>query len=167
MEKIVKWVEKYKDTATLILTFLGVVGALVGLFLLVSQTHSLEKQTQLLSEQYKASSRPYLAVEDIATQQENGSSIRILIHVKNHGQVPATKVELQEVIIGGADIKYDEKTGTYTFIYTGKGTENSPETTTVDNETGVSITVSGGYVTALVDGDYPPDFFSSLARNRS
>jgi len=158
MGRATGWVEKYKDTANLVLTFVGVVGALVGLSFLVSQTHSIEKQTQLLSEQYKASSRPYLAVEDIATQQGNSSSLRILINVRNHGQVPATKVDLQQVIIGGADIKYDEKTGTYTFFYTSNGTENSPKTMTTDNKTGVSVTGSVGYVTALVEEDYPPDF---------
>ncbi len=135
MRRITRWVEKYKDTVILALTFIGVVGGLVGLSFLIIQTHSLEKQTQILSEEYEATYRPYLAVEDIATQEGNGSPLEILITVKNYGQMPATKVDLQKVVIGGADVTYDEETGTYTFTYTGDD-----------------------YVTALIDQDYLPDF---------
>ena len=138
------------------LTIIGLVGVFVGLSFLILQTHSLGKQTQLLSEQYKASFRPSLGVENIATQEGNNSSLDILIDVKNYGQVPATKVDLEKVIIGGADMQYDEKTKTYTFTYTSNGPESPPKTTTTDNSTGVSIT-SSGYVVPLINENYPPD----------
>jgi hypothetical protein len=171
MERTVKWVDKYKDTANLILTFVGVTGALVGLSFLVLQTHYLGEQTQylgkqtqllseqsqLLSEQYEATYRPYIAVEDIATQEGDNQSLRILINVTNYGQVPATKVDLQKVVIGGADVTYDEKAGTYTFTYTGHCSEGSPKTTITDNNTGVTVTACG-IVIPLVEQDYPPDF---------
>jgi len=154
------WARVYKDAFTVI----GVGVGLVGLFLLISQTHSLDKQTQILSQQsqmlsaqYEASYRPYLRVEDITTQEGNNSFIEILITIKNYGQVPATKVNLQKVIIGGADVIYDEKTGTYTFIYMGDGNENESEPTT-ENQGGVTITTSEDYIMALVETDYPPDF---------
>jgi hypothetical protein len=140
--RIIEGVNKYKDIVTLALTFIGIVGGLVGLSFLIVQTHALERQTlslerqaEILSEEYEAAYRPYLAVEDIATQEGNDSSLKILINVRNYGQMPATKVDLEKVVIGGADVKYDEETGTYTFIYTGDD-----------------------YVIALIDQDYPPDF---------
>jgi len=153
MRRITEGAKKYKD----IVTSVGVLVAVVGLVCLIAQTCSLGKQTHILSEQYRLTFRPYLAVENIETKDGNGSSLEILITVKNYGQVPARKVDLQEVVIGGADVTYDEETGTYTFIYTGGGTKSSPETTTPDDTTGVSITVSG-YVIALIEQDYPPDF---------
>lgn len=156
MGRKTEWVKKNWNTANLVLTAIGVIGALVGLYFLIAQTRSLEKQTQILSEEYKATYRPYLAVEDIATQEGNGSSLSIQINVRNYGQVPATNVSLQKVVVGGA-VEYDQKTGIYTFIYTSNGTESSPKTTATDNTTGVSVTVSG-YVVALIEQDYPPDF---------
>lgn len=167
MRRITEWAKKYKDTANLV----GVFVALVGLSFLIIQTHalerqtfslerqafSLEKQTEILSEEYEAAYRPYLAVEDIATQEGNDSSLKILINVRNYGQMPATKVDIQRVVIGGADVKYDEKTGTYTFTYVGGDTESSPKTTPPDDTAGVSVTGSG-WVTALIEQDYPPDF---------
>ena len=138
MGKITDWVEKYRDTANLILTSIGVVGALVGIFFLISQTHSLGKQTRLLAEQYEASYRPYLAVEDIVTQEVNNSSISILISVRNYGQTPAIKVDLNNVIIGGADVEYDEKNGIYTFWY--------------------ESAANSGLVATLNEEAYPPDF---------
>ena len=36
--------------------------------------------------------------------------------------MPATQVDLEKAIIGGADIEYNQKTGIYTFIYTINGT---------------------------------------------
>jgi hypothetical protein len=159
------WVDNNKDAATLVLTFIGVLGGLAGLAFLILQTYSLTIQTRLFSEQmalqqadYNARSRPYLAVNDNETQKGIGSSLSILIGVRNYGQTPATKVDLQEVIIGGADVKYDEKTGTYTFTYTSRVTDDAPKTTTTDSNTGVSITSSGKYLTALIEKDYPPDF---------
>lgn len=154
MGRILDGVKKYKDLANLI----GVLVALGALSCLIIETHSLENQTQVLSAQYMATYRPYLAVEHITTQEGNGSSLSIQINVKNHGQVPATNVSLQKVVLGAADVEYDEKTGTYTFIYAGGHTGSSLITTTTDNITCVSITASGGYVTALIEQDYPSDF---------
>jgi len=143
---------------------MGIINA-VGVFAAVGALVFLGLQTQLLAKQYKATFRPSLGVENITTQEGNNSSLDILIEVKNYGQVPATKVDLEKVIIGGADVQYDEKTG-YTFIYTSHGTESPPKTTTTDNNTGVSITVSGGLLVALINENYPPDiiFFPGQAQ---
>lgn len=164
LRKITKWVKRHKDTIPAVGVAVGVVAAVVSLVFLGLQTGSLRKQTQVLSEQYqllaeqyKATFRPSLGVENITTQDGNNSSIDILIDVKNYGQVPATKVDLAKVIIGGADVRYDEKTKTYTFTYTSNGTESPPKTTPTDNNTGVSITVSGGLLVALINENYPPD----------
>jgi len=134
---IKKVVEKVivSDTAHRIWTVIGIIGGLVGLYFLIAQTHSLQEQTRILSEQYRATYRPYLAVENITTQSENGSSLSILIDVKNYGQVPATKVNLEKVVIGGASIHYDPETGVYTFTYIS----------------------DGAYVVPLVGQNYPPD----------
>ena len=130
------WIKKHLETAYKGLTAVGIIVALVGLSFLIAQTRSLEEQTRILSEEYRAAYRPYLAIENITTQSENGSSFNIQINVKNYGQIPATNVSLQKVIIGGADVEYDRKTGIYTFIYTSNGT----------------------YVVSLVGQNYPPDF---------
>ena len=139
-----KLVEKVivSDTAHRIWTVVGIIGGLVGLFCLIAQTRSLheqtrfvEEQTRILSEQYGATFRPYLAIENITTQSENGSSLSVLIDVKNYGQVPATNVSLEKVVIGGASIHYDTETGVYTFTYISDGT----------------------YVVPLVGQNYPPD----------
>jgi hypothetical protein len=129
------WIRNHWDMAYKILTAIGIIGALVGLYFLIAQTRSAQEQTRILSEEYRATFRPSLSVENITTQDVKNSFIDILITVKNHGQVPATQVDLEKVIIGGADIEYDQETGSYTFIYTGNGT----------------------YVTPLVGQNYPPD----------
>ena len=126
--KITGWFKRHKDTIKDTITVVGVLVAVVGIILLGRQTH-------LLVQEHRATFRPSLSVENITTQDGNDSFLDILITVKNHGQVPATQVDLEKVIIGGADIEYDEKTGIYTFIYTGNST----------------------YVTPLVGQNYPPD----------
>jgi hypothetical protein len=136
MKRINDCAKKYQYAITLG----GIIVALAGLGFLIAQTLSLGKQTQILSKEYEATYRPYLAVENIETKDGNGSSLEILIiTVKNYGQMPATKVDLQKVVIGGADVKYNEETGTYMFIY-GSGDTFS------------------GYLIARIDQDYPPDF---------
>jgi len=117
------WCWRHKPT----IGGIGLAVAIGGLVFLGIETH-------LLVQEHRATFRPSLCVENITTQDANGSSLDILISVKNYGQVPATPAHLQ-VIIGGADIEYHEKTGTYTFIYTSNGT----------------------YVVPLLRGNYPPD----------
>jgi len=121
------------------------------------QTKLLSEEIGILQADYKARTRPYLAVENIEINESTGSFIDILINVKNYGQSPATGVYLDQVVIGGADVKYDEETGRYTFTYTGSDTENPQERSTTDNDTDISVTPSGGYVTALIEKDYAPD----------
>jgi hypothetical protein len=104
---------KIIDWANLIVTSLGVFTAFLALNFLRSQTeyvrdqtNSISEQTNILSQQFEASYRPYLSIENIETHQADNSSIKILITVKNYGQVPATKFRLQQVMIGGADVQY-------------------------------------------------------------
>jgi len=127
-----RWVEKLGKTNW---TAIAAVAGIVAIIFLISQTHSLGTQTRIMSEEFRVTYRPYLGVSQITVQEEgNGSSASIQIFVKNYGQVPATNVNLQKVIIGGADVIYDDKTGTYTFVYTGKD-----------------------YVTPLIGQGNPPD----------
>lgn len=109
--KITGWCKRHKDTINAV----GIVLAVVGIIILGIQTY-------LLVQEHRATFRPSLSVENITTQNGNDSSLDILISVKNYGQVLATQVDLEKVIIGGADIEYDQKTGIYTFIYTSSGT---------------------------------------------
>ena len=108
MRRITKWVGKYKDIVTLVLTFIGVVGGLVGLSFLIAQTNSLEKETQILSQEYEATYRPYIAVENIDIKEKDGdsSSFEILITVKNYGQTPAEGVAPTGLFIGEVGVKY-------------------------------------------------------------
>lgn len=122
--KITGWFKRHKDTINAV----GIVVAVVGIIILGIQTH-------LLVQEHRATFRPSLSVENITTLDGNNSFLDILITVKNHGQVPATQVNLEKVIIGGANIEYNQKTGIYTFIYTS----------------------SGGYVVPLVGQNYSPD----------
>ncbi len=96
--KIKKVIQKVivSDTAHRIWTVIGIVGALLGLYFLIAQTRSAAEQTCILSDQYRATYRPYLAIENIETQNENGSSLSILIDVKNYGQNPATVRERRQ-----------------------------------------------------------------------
>lgn len=77
-----------------ILTLLTLVGTLV--FVVI--------QTNTLRSDYEARTRPYLAIEDIAIEEGNGNWLYILIDVASFGEVPATNVNLQEILMGGEDI---------------------------------------------------------------
>jgi hypothetical protein len=156
MKSILNWVKKYKDTVNLITNIVLGFGTLVTLVFLIIQTRTLQTQTQILSGQYSLVTRPYLKVVDITTQDGDGPTEKIYITLRNFGQGPTTQVNLQKVMIGGADVTYDKYNGTYIFSYTGGG--GGISTSKIDKDTGVSVAFSGGFVTALQENDYPADF---------
>lgn len=171
---ILNWIKKNKETATLIVTFIGVLGAWVGLIILgiqacaqQEQTRSLQEQTQIIQSDYEARNRPYLAIGNITTSEGKANSVEVSISVMNYGLAPATKVYLTDVLVGGENVGYDENTGIYTFTYSGKCDESSPTNQITDEKTGITITACG-YVTALVNREqYPPDllFFPGMTQS--
>lgn len=135
-KKITEWVTEYKDTVTLIVTVIGVIGAIAGLFILIWQTHTLSRQTEILGNQtsllgnqtqlqqsdYVNRTRPYLRLVEITVQDGNSSEVLdVLLELQNCGQVPATKAWLGEreggevgIYIGAKDLMYNESTGEFT-----------------------------------------------------
>jgi len=77
-----------------VLTLLALVGTLV--FVVI--------QTNTLLSDYEARTRPYLAIEDIAIEEGNDNWLYIVIDVASFGGVPATNVNLEEILMGGEDI---------------------------------------------------------------
>jgi hypothetical protein len=176
------WIKKNANTAALIVTAMGVLGAWVGLIILgiqscalQEQTRSVQEQTRLAQEQteilqsdYEARNRPYLAIGNITTSEGNGSWVEVRMDVINCGLAPATHVYPLGVFVGGKSVTYDESTGTYTFGYMGKCDESSPKTQITDEKTGVTISVCGAYVTALTDrANHPSDllFFPRMPQS--
>lgn len=165
---ILGWIKKNKDTATLIVTLIGVLGAWIGLIILGFQTCSLQQQTKILQADYEARNRPYLSIQKIATSASGGNSITVRIDVNNYGLVPATNVSPTDVVVGGIDVRYNENTGTYTFSYMGKCDESSAKTQITDEKTGITITTYACYVTALINKEqYPSDllFFPGMPQS--
>lgn len=115
-------------------TFENVKGvAEVGAFLVLAvtmifiavQSCSVHKQTNLLTDQinilqsdYEARTRPYLAIEDIEVNRDiaikdgNYDWLYIGIDLMNFGELPATKVSLNELLMGGEEIAWTS-TGEY------------------------------------------------------
>jgi len=115
--KLIDRIEKKEKIIALAITFLTVVGAFITVGLLSLQNHSLNKQTQILSNQYEATYRPFLGIEDISTKTENDFVV-VSFNVKNYGQVPATRVDAQNITSGSGNIdleiaKYDKETNSF------------------------------------------------------
>ena len=164
---ILKWLWKNKETATLVVTAIGVIGAWVGLAYLGIQTNGQREQTRILQADYEARNRPYLAIQRIVTSDSTGNSVIVRIDVNNYGSVPATNVFPTDVVVGGRDVSYDENSGTYTFSYMSECDESSPKTKIIDEVTGTTITAYECYVTALVNKEqYPSDllFFPGMTQ---
>ena len=63
-------------------------------------------QAWTLRSDYEARARPYLAIEDIAIERENGDWLRVWINMVNLGQVAAMDIRLDELRMGGEDITW-------------------------------------------------------------
>lgn len=73
---------------------------------LIATLGTVAFQTCTLSSDYEARSRPYLAIEDIAIEKENGDWLYVWIEIVNLGEVAATNIRLDELRMGGEDIAW-------------------------------------------------------------
>ena len=186
-KNITKWVGEYKDTVNLIVTVVGVAGAIAGLGILIWQTNTLSRQTdilvnqtsylaeqtQILQSDYENRTRPYLAVEGVDVQPGNSTEyLDILIEIENRGSLPITKLYLGNVskgepgiIIGGRDLSYNKSTGEFTAPRHGECVQSSPpesaESPPPENTGGTSaqirITATPCYIPPLGKTDFPED----------
>ena len=152
--KAVGWMKKNKETATLLVTIIGVLGAWVGLIFLIIQTNSLQQQTHTLQSDYEARTRPYLSVGNITVEQYgNTSFVDIMIDIFNRGQLPATKVDLPKIVLGPL-LNFNEKTNTISII----GTEECPEPMVTVVEGTPTISVCPTYLTSISQEGFPSDY---------
>ena len=188
--KINNWAKDYKETVSLggvIVALIGVVGAVVALYFLFSQTDSLRKQTdiignqtsylaeqtQILQTDYENRTRPYLAIEGVAVRPGNSSeNLDILIEIENRGSLPITRLYLGNVskgepgiIIGGRDLSYNKSTGEFSATYQGEcvksSSSQSSESLPPENTGGaiaqIRITLTPCYIAPLRKTDFPED----------
>lgn len=152
--KAVDWIRDNKETVTLLLTIIGVLGAWIGIVLLFLQTTSLQQQTRILQSDYESRSRPYLAVENIIIQQDgNSSPLDIVIDITNHGQLPTGKVYLPKVVLA-PHIDFNEKTRTFEIEAPGNISCPTPPPSLGDEPW---IAACEGLLTFIGVEGFPPD----------
>lgn len=82
-------------------------------------------QTCAMKSDYEARSRPYLAIEDIqvnndiTVKEENDDWLYIDIDLMNFGELPATIVSLDSILMGGEEIAWTS-TGEYVIAPAGR-----------------------------------------------
>lgn len=88
----------------------------ITLIFIAKQSCSIARNTQLLESDYEARNRPYLVFSDVKEQLVENDSVYLDIEVINRGDVPATNVFLDRLIIGGGELSY-RSDGQYIFSY--------------------------------------------------
>lgn len=92
----------------------------------------------------EAKTRPYLSIENIREEERGDKWVSIMVGVINRGELPATSVQLDKIVIGGEHI-----------AWVSDFDEDYPAVTHTTDE-GITIT-TGGIILPPARGDFPSD----------
>lgn len=96
-----KWFKDPITVATVVIAFATVINVLVSLYM----GKKTNDYTEVTKNIYKASNRPYVGIDAVKFNKDDGKHLIFLITVKNFGSIPATNVRVSnQLILDGTNI---------------------------------------------------------------
>jgi hypothetical protein len=119
--------------------------AIVTLIITAVQASLARSELEVSRADLESRIRPYLSIESIGVNDTGEDLISIMVGINNFGEIPATSVQLGEILMGGEQIAWSSEPN-----------EDYPAKNYTTEE-GVTIIVREGLVVAPMYSDFPDD----------